>query len=221
MRISDRASPALTTRLRAELKYILQANYWKPALKLLAKLNALSCLHQDLVLTKTLAWQVACVSRWLFYIDVPSVQPWLIRLEVLIAYLASAQRLEVAQNLQLPKDSLQRLEQLEIWETEIAPQLLNSNSPSQIYQLLQSYKPLTLILFAARSRKNIRHVVWQYITKLSQVKPLLTGNDLKTLGYKPGKLYKQILDDVLAATLDGKIGDRATDKKYVQENYML
>ena len=219
LRISDRAAPALTTRLRAELKYILQAHYWKPALKLLAKLNALSCLHQDLILTKALAWQVACVSRWLHYIDVPNVQPWSIRLETLIAYLAPTERLEVARNLQLPKDSLQRLEELETLETEIAPQLSNSKSTSQIYQLLQTYKPLTLILFAARSNKHIRRVVWQYITKLSKVKPLLTGKDLKSLGFKPGPLYKQILDDVLAATLDGKIGDRTTAEEYVRKHY--
>ena len=219
LRISDRASPALTTRLRAELKYILQANYWKPALKLLAKLNALSCLHQDLVFTKTLAWQVACVSGWLHYIDVPKVEPWLIRLEVLIAHLPLNDRLEVAQNLQLPKDSWQRLEQLEILKTEVTPQLLNSELPSQIYQLLQTHKPLTLILFAAKSNKNIRRLVWQYITKLSQVKPLLNGNDLKNMGFKPGKLYKEILEDVLAATLDEKIGDRLTAEEYVMEHY--
>ena len=219
LRISDLASPALTTRLRAELKYILQANYWKPALKLLAKLNALSCLHQDLVFTKALAWQVACVSRWLYYIDITNVRPWSIRLEILIAHLSLNDRLEVAQNLQLPKDSLQRLEQLEKLEAEVAPRLLSLELPSQIYQSLQTYKPLALILFAARSDKDIRHVVWQYITRLSQVKPLLNGNDLRDMGYKPGKLYKEILDDVLAATLDGKIGDRTTAKKYVMEHY--
>ena len=221
LRISDRASPALTTRLRAELKYILQANYWKPALKLLAKLNALSCLHQDLIYTPALKWQVACVSRWLYYIDVAKVQPWLIRLEVLIAHLSLNDRLEVAENLQLPKDSLQRLKQLQILETKVRTQLVNLQSPSQIYQLLQTYKPLTLILFAARSNKNIRHLVWQYITQLSQVKPLLNGNDLKHMGFKPGKVYKEILDDVLAATLDGEISDCPAAKKYVMEHYSI
>ena len=219
LRISDRASPALTTRLRAELKYILQAHYWQPALKLLAKLNALSCLHQDLILTKALAWQVACVSRWLYYIDVSNVQPWLIRLEVLIANLQPNERLEVAQNLQLPKDSLQRIEELAILETKIAPELPKCELPSQVYQLLQPYKPLGLILFAARSNKNIRRLLWQYITNLSQVKPLLNGSDLKTLGFKPGPIYKQILDDILAATLDGKISDRISAEKYVMEHY--
>ena len=217
LRISDRQTPALTTRLRAELKYILQAHYWKPALQLLAKLNALSCLHQDLTLTPDLKWQIRCVSYWLNYLE-PPVEYWLIRLEALIAHLHPADRIMVANNLQLPKDSLQRLQQLEILE-KVATELVQCNLPSQIYRLLHSYKPAGLILFAARSNKNIRRLVWHYITNLSQVKPLLNGNDLKTLGFKPGPLYKQILDDVLAATLDGKIGNRAAALEYVKSKY--
>ena len=220
LRISDRQAPALTTRLRVELKYILQADYWKPALKLLAKLNALSCLHQDLVLTRALEWQIHCVSKWLYCLEPQSQeQHWLIRLETLIAHLAPAARIEVANNLQLPKDSLQRLQQLERLETEVATQLAQCNLPSQIYQLLRPYNPLGLILFAARSKKNIRRLVWQYITQLSQVKPLLDGNNLKTLGFKPGPLYKQILDDVLTATLDGKISNRSAAEDYVKAKY--
>ena len=220
LRIGDRQAPALTTRLRAELKYILQANYWKPALKLLSKLNALSCLHPDLSLTPALEWEIHCVSKWLSYLESQSVsQHWLIRLEALIAHLKLNDRITVTNNLQLPKDSLQRLQQLKILETEVTTKLNHCTSPSQIYQTLHSYKTLGLILFAARSKKNIRRLVWQYITDFSQVKPLLNGQDLKTFGFKPGPLYKQILDDVLAATLDGKIGDRATAEKYVKAKY--
>ena len=220
LRIGDRQAPALTTRLRAELKYILQADYWKSALKLLSKLNALSCLHPDLSLTLALEWEIHCVSKWLSYLESQSVsQHWLIRLEALIAHLKPNDRITVANNLQLPKDSLQRLQQLETLETEVITKLNNCSSPSQIYQTLHSYKTLGLILFAARSKKNIRRLVWQYITNFFQVKPLLNGQDLKTLGFKPGPLYKQILDDVLAATLDGKIGDRATAEEYVKAKY--
>lgn len=39
-------APALTTRLRAELKYLLTAKYWKPALQLLDDLGALKCIHK-------------------------------------------------------------------------------------------------------------------------------------------------------------------------------
>jgi tRNA nucleotidyltransferase (CCA-adding enzyme) len=222
LRLGDQPAPALTTRLRAELKYILQAHYWKPALKLLAKLNALSCLHQDLLLTTSLEWEIHCVSKWLSYFEPKFSQHWLIRLEILIAHLKLTDRIAVAHKLQLPKESVQRLQQLEILETEVTAKLnklTNCNSPSQIYQTLYPHKILGLTLFAARSNKNIRRLIWQYVTNFSQVKPLLNGQDLKILGFKPGPLYKQILDDVLAATLDGKVGDRPTAKEYVKAKY--
>jgi tRNA nucleotidyltransferase (CCA-adding enzyme) len=218
LRISDRQTPALTTRLKAELKYILQADYYKPAIELLFELNALSCLHPDLTLTRGLKWQIYYVSRWLKYLE-SSKEPWLIRLETLLAHLTLTERIMVADNLQLPKDSLKRLQQLEILETETLIKLKQADRPSQIYQLLSSYQSLVLTLFAARSNKNIRRLVWQYITHLSRVKPLLNGNDLKNLGFKPGPLYKQILNDILAATLDGEISDRAGAVEYVKSKY--
>lgn len=222
LRIGDRQAPALTTRLRAELKYILQAYYWQPALKLLAKLDALSCLHPDLTLPPAINKAIHCVSRLLPYLESQSKsQHWLIRLEVLISQLELTERLQVADNLQLPKDSLQRLQQLETLRRKVEAQLAKSNgtNPSEIYQLLSPYKPLSLISYAAQSNKKIRRFIWQYITVLSQVKPILNGRDLKTLGYQPGPLYKKILDDLLAATLDGKICDRSTAEEYVKTKY--
>lgn len=219
LRLSERQTPALTTRLKAELKYILQAPDWKPALRLLSKLNALSCLHQDLCLTPTVEREVRRVSRWLRLIKPDNTEHWSMRLETLIAHLSPAERIKVAERLQLAKDSLQRLQKLETLETQIAPQLLQFRLPSEIYFLLQPYKSPQLILFAARGQKQIRRLVWQYIHDLSQVKPLLNGNDLKTLGFKPGPLYKQILDDVLAATLDRQISDRTAAREYVTAKY--
>jgi len=222
LRLGDRQAPALTTRLRAELKYILQAYYWQPALKLLAKLDALSCLHPDLNLSPEINRSIHCVSRWLSYLKPqPQSQHWLIRLEVLISQLELSERLLVADNLQLPKDSSQRLQQLETLQREVEAKLDNRNSlnPSEIYQLFKSYKPLSLILYAAQNGKNIRRFVWQYITVLSQVKPILNGQDLKALGYQPGPLFKEILDDLLNATLDDQICDRFAAEEYVKAKY--
>ena len=220
LRLGDRQAPALTTRLKSELKYILQANYWKPAVKLLANLGALRCLDEELQLTPELWWQIRACSRWLRYLDPDNNwQHWLIRLEVLIAYLPQASRISIATSLQLPKDSLQRLKQLESIETAVNQRLSYCVRPSQIYQFFRPYKYVGLILLAVRSPKAIRRIIWQYMTKLSKIKPLLNGNDLKTLGYKPGHIYKQILDDVLAATLDGEINNKAEAIAFVQEKY--
>jgi len=217
---SNRPIPALTTRLRAELKYIFQSNYWQPALNLLNQLNALTCLHQDLTLTPTLNREIYLVSKWLDLFEPKISEHWLIRLETLIAHLSPPSRIIVAENLQLSQDSLQRLKQLKIWETKLAAQLLQTDLDSQIYQLLHPFKFLQLILFAAKSKPLVRRLIWRYLTHISQVKPLLNGNDLKTLGFKPGPLYKQILDDLLNHTLDHQISDRIMAIAYLKSKYV-
>ena len=217
-RRSESQTPALSTRLRAELKYILQSNYWKSALKMLDRLNAFTCIHQDLRLTPTLIWQIRCVSKWLALFEPKVSEHWLLRLETLISGLPIAESIIVAENLQLSKDSLQRLENLTTWQT-LAEDLTKAEYDSQIYQLLRPYKLLQLILFAAHSDRTQRQKIWQYLTRLSQTKPLLNGNDLKILGFKPGPLYKQILDDVLNRTLDNQISDRTTAIEYVKSKY--
>ncbi len=220
LRLSDKQAPALTTRLRGELKYILQSNYWKPALKLLADLGALRCLHQDLQLTKKLWWEIRCVSRWLNYLDPDdNLQHWLIRLEVLISALPASERGIVGTNLQLPKDSIKRVKQLKQVEREVISKLPNCQLPSEIYKLLRPYRYVDLILVAVRTSRQNRKILWQYLTKLAKVKPILNGNDLKELGYKPSPAYKQMLEELLVATLDNEITNRTEAEALIKTKY--
>ena len=53
------------------------------------------------------------------------------------------------------------------------------------------------------------------------VKAPLNGKDLKELGYKPGPLYREILDKLLAATLDGEIDDRSSAESFVRKRYPI
>jgi tRNA nucleotidyltransferase (CCA-adding enzyme) len=212
--------PALETRLKAELKYILQAPYWKQALQLLADLDALRCIHPSLELNHQLWWQVRLVDRCLHRFDPQkTLEHWQMRLEVLIAALKPPYPAQVAATLQLPADSIERLQQLNDAQSAIVQSLPASNRTSQIVRLLNQYKLPTLILVAARSPRSIRRQIWQYLTELRHIKAPLNGNDLKQLGYKPGRQFKQILDQLLAATLDGEICDRHDALFYLSQNY--
>ena len=220
LRLGNKIAPALTTRLRAELKHILQPDYWKAALQLLSDLGALRCLHQDLQLTNKLWWEVRCISRWLRYLDPENkLQHWLIRLEILIAHLPANAREQVATSLQLPKDSIQRVKELEQIELEITAKLPDCHLASEIYKLLHPYKYVGLILLAVRTSQQNRNVLWRYLTKLSKVQPILNGNDLKELGYKPGRKYKAMLEDLLTATLDKTITSRAEAEAFIRAKY--
>ncbi|MEH2122371.1 CBS domain-containing protein [Nostoc sp.] len=213
-------TPALQTRLKTELKYILEAPYWKSALQLLDNLGALQCIHPTLKLDAELLRQLRLLERCLRRFDPqPTLIHWEMRLETLIAHVTSQYRAKVAKNLQLPEDSIARLKNLAQVQTEVMTLLPSLQRPSQVVQLLRQYDLPMLILIAVQSSQEIRHQIWEYLTVWANVQPLLNGNDLKKLGYKPGPQYRQILDNVVAATLDGVIKDKTEAKEFLAKHY--
>ncbi|MDF5717389.1 MAG: CBS domain-containing protein [Rhizonema sp. NSF051] len=231
-------TPALQTRLKAELKHILEVSYWKAALQLLDNLEALQCIHPTLKLDEELLRQLHLLERCLRRFDTqPTLLHWQMRLEALIAHLAPEYRADVARNLQLSEESITRLESL-AQNSENVKNLTPSPSPpaergvgrgvtleqirpSQVVQLLRQYELPMLILIAVQSSRAIRHQIWLYLTVWSRVQPLLNGNDLRKLGYKPGPQYKLMLDDILAATLDGVISDRTSAQEFLATYYPI
>ena len=215
-------APALQTRLKAELKHILQAPYWAPALQLLSSLGALQCIHPTLKLDQQLWWRVRLVDRWLGRFDPDNrLVHWQMRLEVLIAHLPAEERGKVANNLQLPLDSIARLEQLAQEQAEVVEKLPQCQCNSEIVWLLRQYQLPMLVLIALDSSRAIRHQIWRYFTTLANVQAPLNGYDLKKLGYKPGPQYREILDKLLAATLDEVIENEADAKAFLGEHYPI
>ncbi|MBD2090879.1 CBS domain-containing protein [Microcoleus sp. FACHB-1515] len=215
-------TPALQTRLRRELKYLLEAAYWQPALSLLSDLGGLRCLHPDLEMTPELHLQLRRADRWLKRFDrAQSLEHWLVLLEVLLAQLSPPDRPPVAKNLQLPAETIDRLTQLDAIEARLQAELPAGYRPSQIVQQLQALSIATLVLVAVRSSRSIRRAIWQYLTVWSTIKPPLDGNDLRKLGYRPGQQFKFMLSELQAATLDGEVSDRASAEAFLAERFPL
>jgi tRNA nucleotidyltransferase (CCA-adding enzyme) len=209
-------TPALQTRLKTELKHILEAPYWQSALQLLDNLGALQCIHPTLKLDAQFLRQLRLLERCLQRFDAqPILIHWEMRLETLIAHIIPQYRAKVAKNLQLQEDSIARLKNLAQVQTEVMALLPTLQRPSQVVQLLRQYDLPILILIAVQSPREIRHQIWEYLTVWANVQPLLNGNDLKKLGYKPGPQYRQILDNVLAATLDGVIKNKTEAEDFL------
>ena len=216
-------TPALQTRLKSELKYILQTSYWKPALRMLDELNASVCIHPTLEIDEDLLKQLRLMERCLQKFDSGEQRftHWQMRLEAIIAHLASEYRGKVAKNLQFPEDSIKRLENLAAAKNNVLENLDKCEKPSQVVKLLRKYDLPMLIFIALQSSRKIRKQIWHYLTVLSNVEAPLNGNDLKKLGYKPGPKYKQILDDLLAATLDGEVNDKSSAEEFLSNNYPI
>lgn len=94
--------------------------------------------------------------------------------------------------------------------------------PSRVYQILHpfSLEEVLALLAQTKSRKG-KGRIKLFLRKLSRVKIKLTGKDLKRLGLEPGPKYRDILEKVLYAKIDGKLKSKAEElncAKYILGN---
>ncbi len=81
--------------------------------------------------------------------------------------------------------------------------------PSEIYWLLRGMDNEALLsLMVIARKKHIQEAVSRYVTSLRDVRPLISGQDLLTLGLQPGPQFKQLLNHVLEAQLDGVVSSK-------------
>ena len=94
--------------------------------------------------------------------------------------------------------------------------------PSQLYFLLHSIAPEGLVFLMARygDQNSITEHVALYITRLQGTRLKITGDDLQSLGEKPGPLFRETLRAVLEACLDGKTLTKREQLSFANE-YML
>jgi tRNA nucleotidyltransferase (CCA-adding enzyme) len=206
-------------RLQGELLHILKEREPAPAIKRMAQLGLLPCIHPELHCgpdSEQLFEELERVLAWyqLLYLD-KSVEPWTVWFLALTDRLDSSQYLEVCQRLVLPErlmdrifghrhQSLKRLQHLR--------QALNRGqdvSNSQLYIWLHGL-PVELLLYGlARSGKEeLRRLVSHYLTRLADVTSLVTGTELKLQGVAPGPAIRLIKERLLAARLDGQVASK-------------
>lgn len=93
-------------------------------------------------------------------------------------------------------------------------------SPVEIYQTLHPLpQELLLFLMADLQKEHARRHLSYYITHLSNTKIELSGKDLIDLGLPASPLFKEIMDALLYARLEGKVKSREDEILFVKEHF--
>jgi tRNA nucleotidyltransferase (CCA-adding enzyme) len=72
----------------------------------------------------------------------------------------------------------------------------------------------------ARARsERVKKYISTFFTKLRGTEIHLTGRDLIPMGFKPGPLFKQIFETVLAAKLRGEIFTKEDEIEFVRKKF--
>lgn len=90
--------------------------------------------------------------------------------------------------------------------------------PSQVEKVLRPYHPrVLLVVRALLDEARLVALLEQYVREWRGIKTAVTGNDLRALGLKPGPRFGAILDELLAARLDGRVADEAGERALLAE----
>ncbi|MDF1613917.1 CBS domain-containing protein [Desulfurivibrio dismutans] len=213
-------------RFFGELKGILSEETPLPAIRRMANLGLLPFLHPRLKLeprlAKTLDEAQAALSWYqLLYRD-EVCRNWLVYLLALTVNLKRSELQDFCRRFEVPERSRQQLLGEKTAAQQAATVLRRAlpDSNSGIYHLLSGLGPEGLLYLLAISRKKAaKKAISLYVTELSSVRPELNGHDLKVLGYRPGPVFRQILDQLLDARLDGQVKNREEELVFVRRNF--
>jgi tRNA nucleotidyltransferase (CCA-adding enzyme) len=78
---------------------------------------------------------------------------------------------------------------------------------------------VALALMARRERPEQAKAVGDFLSTTRRVRPILRGNDLRALGIRPGPIYREILNSLLYARLDGHVQSRDDELRFVRRRF--
>ncbi len=89
--------------------------------------------------------------------------------------------------------------------------------PSETVRLLSGLSDETLVFLLAKNKsESAKRQLSMFLSTYRDVKPSLTGKDLKALGLKPGPRYRAILSRLMEARLDGEVNDEREERELVK-----
>lgn len=219
-------------RFFGELKMILSEGHPLPALRRMAGFDLFRFLWPDLrpnlkidrrfihILTQA---EKAITWFKLLYLD-ESLEPWIVYLLGIMSRSRPVEVINFCKRFELSEKLEKTLVKQKAAADKIAKDMLNRPhmKPSEIYWLLQDLSNEGLLYLMAMARKkHIQKAVSHFVTRLRGEQALISGRDLQQAGYQPGPLFRTMLNNVIEAQLDGRIGNRQEALQLIRDKYPL
>jgi tRNA nucleotidyltransferase (CCA-adding enzyme) len=187
----------------------------------LAELEVLSQIHPALTFD---AWVEDCFVRLRDVLKDPvwalPIDDYMVELTHfgLLTFRMNLEGLEVLERrLHVQRATIETIRQLHALKGDF-DRLARAQTPSAVYQVLESYsRPALLMAHVAADNQLIRDLIHRYIHSWVGIKTVTTGQDLKEQGLSPGPVYKELLNELLYARLDGRISTDEEERTYLDQ----
>jgi tRNA nucleotidyltransferase (CCA-adding enzyme) len=212
-------------RIRHELDHIFHEDQPAKMLARLDELHLLSAIHRDLKWDAWIANRITFLSNSLLS---SARQDWelhewdLGELKRALCYalwivrLPSEQARPVLSRLKLNRglaeDALAACNLLKELDS------LVGEPPSSITNRLEKISPLSIFaVYLSTEDAQQQEILYSYIKEWRKITPTITGHELRRRGLSPGPLYRQILESLRAAWLDGKVKSQQEEAAFLED----
>ena len=211
-------------RLLEELKLLLRERAPKQAIKRLAEFGLLRFIHPKISWSDRLDRLLTALDEavdWyrLLYLD-RKMDVWLVYLMGLLELLPERAVKDVLKRFPFSEPESTKLKLARVGCHKVIRRLASKRpiKPAEVYHLLSGLSDETLLILMAKSKgETVKRQVSAFLTTYQQVKPILTGKDLKAMGLKPGPQFKKILERLLDARLNSEVKTEAEELQFVQQ----
>ncbi len=211
-------------RVFAELRQVFEEENPTPAILRMQDYNLFTVIHPSMVLNnelKSLFSSVKTVLSWydlLFFTE--TYMKWAVYFLALMSQFDMKTSEEICKRLELApryttiflKERLKAEKSL-LW-LERNQQLSNSTLYKKLYGIKTE---IILYMMAVTKHKKVKQSISHFFTKLKYIEPSIRGKDLLKTGIEPGPIYREVLQAVLDAKLNGKLKTQKDELNFVRQ----
>ncbi|MHB8171420.1 MAG: CBS domain-containing protein [Thermincolia bacterium] len=216
-------------RIREELRHIFKENFPLNAINRMNELGLWKFILPEITVDEEIRQMVDklpgindFVHRKMHYQEI--FHPWLVYFITMIHEVDYQQAVAICQRLRMTKEEV-RIVNLTLSNWREILDELNSTPNLKMSRGAKLLRPLPLEAYAFILAKvkdfGILRLLDEYLDVRERRRLSISGDDIKAWGYKPGPLFREVLDHVEAAKLDGLVNtaeeEVALAKSYLQD----
>lgn len=218
-------------RLLSELVIILRERDPLAAVDRMATLGLLRYIHPELKLsaaTRNILIEASQIISWydLLFLDRP-YEKWAVYFLALCDSLSNEQFLDVCIRLAVSEHYRERLAEMRRQGGAVTELFTRRGgrkrdmTRSEIYHHFTDLSVEVLLYLMARTNcEKLKKAVSLYFTQLQNVRCLITGDDVLSIGVPKGPMVGELLDSLLAARLNGEVMSRDDEINYIRNVFI-
>ncbi len=211
-------------RVFTELRQILEEENPTAAIIRLNEYDLLNVIHASITLNKdlfSLFKSVKKVLSWhdLLFLEEPYMK-WAVYFLVLTGHCDKKTVESICHRLEIPP-RYRAIFSKERFRADRSLSKMERHHPmknSTLYHLISGFRiELALYMMAATQRENVKRSISNYFTKLRHIDISIKGKDLIDMGLKPGPVFREILQAVHDAKINGELKTRQDEFAFVKD----